>query len=38
LRRARQRMQVSGYALYEKGVKRLENALQNPSQPADLRF
>jgi len=38
LRRARQRMQVSGYALYEKGVKRLENALQDPSQPADLRF
>jgi ATP/maltotriose-dependent transcriptional regulator MalT/DNA-binding XRE family transcriptional regulator len=38
LRRARERMEVSGYALYEKGVKRLENALQNPSQPADLRF
>jgi ATP/maltotriose-dependent transcriptional regulator MalT/DNA-binding XRE family transcriptional regulator len=38
LRQARERMQVSGYALYEKGVKRLEHALQNPSQPADLRL
>ncbi|HEX7434249.1 MAG TPA: tetratricopeptide repeat protein [Anaerolineaceae bacterium] len=38
LRRACERMEVSGYALYENGVKRLENALQNPSQPADLRF
>ena len=38
VRRARERMEASGYALYANGVKRLENALQNPSQPADLRF
>ena len=38
LRRARDRMEASGYALYVPGIKRLENALQNPSQPADLRF
>ena len=37
-RRARERVEASGYALYANGVKRLENALQNPSQPADLRF
>jgi tetratricopeptide (TPR) repeat protein len=38
LARACERMEVSGYMLYANGVKRLENALQNPSQPADLRF
>ena len=38
LRWARERMEASGYALYANGVTRLENALQNLSQPADLRF
>ena len=38
LGRACERMKVSGYALYANGVRRLENAIQNPSQPADLRF
>jgi len=38
LRWARERMEVSGYALYANGVTRLESALRNPSQPADLRF
>jgi tetratricopeptide (TPR) repeat protein len=38
VRRARERTEASGYALYANGVKRLEKALQNPSQPADLRF
>lgn len=38
LARACERMEASGYGLYANGVKRLENALQNPSQPADLRF
>jgi ATP/maltotriose-dependent transcriptional regulator MalT/DNA-binding XRE family transcriptional regulator len=35
---ARQRIGTSGYALYAKGIKRLEQALRHPSQPADLRF
>ena len=38
LESASQRMRTSGYALYAKGIKRLEKALQHPSQPADLRF
>jgi DNA-binding XRE family transcriptional regulator len=38
LHQARERMKVSGYALYAKGVKRLEDALRDPSLPADLRF
>ena len=38
LGRACERMEMSGYGLYANGVKRLENALQNPSQPADLRL
>jgi tetratricopeptide (TPR) repeat protein/transcriptional regulator with XRE-family HTH domain len=38
LRRASERMELNGYALYANGVRRLGNALQNPSQPADYRF
>jgi tetratricopeptide (TPR) repeat protein len=38
LRLARQEVEASGYALYKNGIKRLENAIQNPIQPADMRF
>ena len=38
LLRARQQVELSGYGLYENGVKRLEQDLQNSSQPAHLRF
>jgi ATP/maltotriose-dependent transcriptional regulator MalT len=38
LRRARERVETSGYALYAQGVRRLEKALKAPSRPADLRF
>ena len=38
LLRARQKVALSGYALYENGVKRLEQDLQNPLQTAHLRL